>query len=162
MDGASFLTDDEKRAAAGYGPAAGAGGAAKFNPYHDSAGRFTFGPGGGVNPDHEPTPPLGTPDTPPAIPVARRPRGGGPPKLPTPAKPTDAQPQFKNPKPGLTGKEGAKDIPSWAQGQRPLTNENGEAYAKRLLDQKYGSGQWKDGPTSEFNQLKKFGDRNFE
>ncbi len=161
LDGASFLTDDEKRAAAGYGPAAGAGGA-KFNPYHDSAGRFTFAPGGGVNPDHEPTPPLGTPDTPPAIPVAGRPRGGGPPKLPTPAKPTDAQPQFKNPKPGLTGKEGAKDIPSWAQGQRPLTNENGEAYAKRLLDQKYGSREHERGPNSEFNKLKKFGDRNFE
>ena len=47
LDGASFLTDDEKRAAAGYGPRAGGLGQ-KFNPHHDAAGRFTFAPGGGV------------------------------------------------------------------------------------------------------------------
>ncbi len=46
LDGASFLTDDEKRAAAGYGPRTGGVGQ-KFDPHHDEAGRFTFAPGGG-------------------------------------------------------------------------------------------------------------------
>ena len=54
LESASFLTDDEKRAAAGYGPKdvsssapsdSPAGSrrpsAVKFNPYHDDAGRFT-------------------------------------------------------------------------------------------------------------------------
>ena len=36
LDGASFLTDDEKRAAAGYGPRAGGVGQ-KLNPHHDAA-----------------------------------------------------------------------------------------------------------------------------
>jgi Contact-dependent growth inhibition CdiA C-terminal domain len=47
---ASFLTDDEKRAAAGYGVKDTAlATTAKFNPYHDDAGRFTTadGVGGG-------------------------------------------------------------------------------------------------------------------
>jgi Phage portal protein len=175
LDGANFLTVDEKRAAAGYGPMAEAvgGPAPKFNPHHDEAGRFTFAPSGSGNgadpPDQvtTPLPRIGDPAPPRPTPVAGRPRGPvGPPKPPAPptapAKPTDAQPQFKNPKSGLTGKEGSKDIPSWAQGERPLTNENGEAYAKRFLDRKYGAGQYKEGPTSEFNQLKKYGDRNFD
>jgi hypothetical protein len=70
LDGASFLTRDEKRGAAGYAPIGAAEG--KFNPYHDDAGRFTFAPGGGVTP------------------VAGKPRGVGPPKPPPlgePAKP---------------------------------------------------------------------------
>jgi Bacterial CdiA-CT RNAse A domain len=56
LNAATFLTDDEKRAAAGYGAKAeseadGAARtvsvAAKFNPNHDDAGRFTFADGGG-------------------------------------------------------------------------------------------------------------------
>jgi HK97 family phage portal protein len=53
IDKATFLTPNEKRAAVGYGPAAGSdeikGGTVgqKFNPHHDERGRFTFGP----NPD---------------------------------------------------------------------------------------------------------------
>ncbi len=73
LDGASFLTQDEKRAAAGYGPAGAV--VAKFNPYHDPAGRFTSAPGGGGN-------------APEAIPVAGRPRGVGPPKPPPPGVPS--------------------------------------------------------------------------
>ena len=73
LDGASFLTSDEKRAAAGYGPAEAGG--AKFNPYHDSAGRFTFAPGGGVTP------------------VAGKPRGPkGPPAAPPPPAPKPPPP----------------------------------------------------------------------
>ena len=56
LNAATFLTDDEKRAAAGYGAKAEseasgdartASIAAKFNPNHDELGRFTFTDGGG-------------------------------------------------------------------------------------------------------------------
>ena len=40
LEKASFLTDDEKRTAAGYGPKP----ILKFNPNHDDAGRFDFSP----------------------------------------------------------------------------------------------------------------------
>lgn len=63
-------------------------------------------------------------------------------------------------KSGLSGKEGSKDIPSWAQGSGPQGNENGKQYAKRMMDSKYGEGNWS--PSSqEFSQLKKYGDRSF-
>jgi Phage portal protein len=42
LQAATFLTDDEKRAAAGYGPKP----ATKANPFHDDRGRFTFSPDG--------------------------------------------------------------------------------------------------------------------
>ena len=42
LNAAAFLTDDEKRAAAGYPPLPRS---AKFNPYHDEAGRFTTADG---------------------------------------------------------------------------------------------------------------------
>ena len=44
-----------------------------------------------------------------------------------------------------------KDVPSWAQGERPLTTENGHEFAKRLLDDKYGADNYPTGPGSEFN-----------
>ncbi|MEQ1672977.1 MAG: phage portal protein, partial [Hyphomicrobium sp.] len=51
LNAATFLTDDEKRAAAGYGVKGDVQASAKFNPYHDGAGRFTtadgVGSGGG-------------------------------------------------------------------------------------------------------------------
>ena len=57
LDGASFLTDDEKRAEAGYGPRAhGRVGGAKFNNLHDAAGRFDFAPDGGSDKPSDETP----------------------------------------------------------------------------------------------------------
>ncbi len=55
LDAATFLTPNEKRAAAGYDPLADGddGLAAKFNPHHDALGRFTSGPGG-ENDDTDP------------------------------------------------------------------------------------------------------------
>jgi len=73
--------------------------------------------------------------------------------------------QLKRPKKAkTTGKEGAKDCPSWAkQDGGPLHNESGKDYAKRLMDEKYGEGGWADtGPGSEFSQIKKWADRAFE
>ena len=45
---------------------------------------------------------------------------------------------FKEPISRLSGQQGAKDIPSWCQGQRPTIYESGADFAKRLLDEKYG------------------------
>ena len=44
----------------------------------------------------------------------------------------------KKKKAGLSGKEAADDVPSWAKAERPLTTENGRDFAGRLLDDKYG------------------------
>jgi hypothetical protein len=72
------------------------------------------------------------------------------------------QEQYKAPKSGVSGKEGAKDIPSWAKGQRPKVGESGKDFAKRLLDEKYGEGNYEKGAKSEFSKIQKWGDRSFE
>ena len=69
---------------------------------------------------------------------------------------------YKKTKTGLSAKEAANDVPSWAKGQRPLTTENGREFAERLLAEKYGKGNYPTGPGSEFNKIKKWGDRAFE
>jgi len=56
-----------------------------------------------------------------------------------------------------SGKARATDIPSWAAGEKPLGSESGKVFAKRLMDEKYGVGNWKN--SGEFSQLKKYGDR---
>ncbi len=62
--------------------------------------------------------------------------------------------------PRQTGKEAASDIPSWARGIARRVGETPNDYAKRLMDDQYGPGNWK--PTNrEFNQIKKFGERGF-
>jgi hypothetical protein len=33
-------------------------------------------------------------------------------------------------------------IPSWARGKRPYVGENGRDYAKRVMDERYGPGNW--------------------
>ena len=72
------------------------------------------------------------------------------------------QDKYKKPKVKTSAKEGAKDVPSWAKGERPYKNEAGNDFAKRLLDEKYGSGNYRKGPNSEFNQIRKWGDRAWE
>ena len=57
-------------------------------------------------------------------------------------------------------KERATDIPSWAKGEQPLPGESGNDFAERLLNEKYGKGNWKRGPKTEHNKLRKNGDRN--
>jgi RHS repeat-associated protein len=58
-----------------------------------------------------------------------------------------------------SGKERASDTPSWAKGQRPRDGESGKDFAERLLKDKYGPGNFDRGPGSEYNKIKKFGDR---
>lgn len=73
----------------------------------------------------------------------------------------DNDDERKVPKPGVGGKEGAKDVPSWAKGERPKVGESGKDFSDRLLNDKYGNGNYDKGPGSEHNQIKKWGDRSF-
>ena len=58
-----------------------------------------------------------------------------------------------------SGKEKSSDVPSWAKGEKPKEGESGNDFAKRLMDKKYGKGNYKTGPGSEYNKLRKYGDR---
>ena len=70
--------------------------------------------------------------------------------------------EFKIPIEGISGKEGAKNVPSWARGERPYVGENGKEFAKRLCDAKYGAENYNTGPKEAYNQIKKWGDRSFK
>lgn len=71
---------------------------------------------------------------------------------------------FKSRRPG-SAKEKATDVPSWARMDpegRPYVGESGRTFATRLMDKRYGKGNWSGtGPGSDFSLLKKFGDRAF-
>ena len=69
--------------------------------------------------------------------------------------------QFKDTILRVGGKEGAKNPPSWPEGQRPRVGESGKDFAQRLLDEKYGKGNYKKGADSEFSKIQKWGDRSF-
>ncbi|WP_128535601.1 hypothetical protein [Mucilaginibacter gilvus] len=59
-----------------------------------------------------------------------------------------------------SGKDRSTDIPSWAKANKPKEGEAGKDFAKRLLDDQYGEGNWSGtGGGSEFSKLKKYGDR---
>lgn len=68
----------------------------------------------------------------------------------------------KSPKAGISGKDGANDVPSWSKGERPFKGESGKDFADRLMGQKYGNGSYDKGPASEHNKIRKWGDRSFE
>ena len=71
-------------------------------------------------------------------------------------------PEYKQPKSG-SGKEKANNPPGWAKAERPYKNENGKAFAKRMMEKKYGKDyKYETGPDSEYNKIKKYGDRSFE
>ncbi len=68
--------------------------------------------------------------------------------------------------PNQSGKEGATNIPDWARGSPRFRGEDPVAFATRLMNERYGKGQWGQtsesrGPRSEFQRLKKFGQRAF-
>ena len=56
-------------------------------------------------------------------------------------------------------KEKSTDRPSWAKGLRPNSGESGKEFAKRIMDELYGKGNYDKGPRSDYNKLKKWGDR---
>jgi hypothetical protein len=43
-----------------------------------------------------------------------------------------------------------------------MVGESGADFAERLLDEKYGPGIYPRGPGSEYNKIKKWGDRSFK
>lgn len=69
--------------------------------------------------------------------------------------------QYKKPTSG-SGKEKSTDVPKWAKGQKPFKNESGKDFAKRLMDMKYGKGNYRERGNHEFSSIKKWGDRGFE
>jgi RHS repeat-associated protein len=74
-----------------------------------------------------------------------------------------SEPESKTPKANISGKDGAKDVPSWARGYRPYVGESGEKFADRIIKKHYGEDfKYKTGANTEFNKIKKWGDRNFE
>jgi hypothetical protein len=136
LDGASFLTDDEKRAAAGYGPRAGgkSGAAALSRKYRsdqtrDDQGRWVDEGGGD-----------GEPDDPLLIPVAGRTGGPAPPpatpKPPAkdPAKPLKPSEQRLEDilQPG--GKELGESLGRAGDGVRTIDKESFEALRTKLLE----------------------------
>lgn len=70
--------------------------------------------------------------------------------------------EFKEPKSNVSGKDGAKDIPSWGKGKRPYKGESGKQFAERVCTEQYGEGNYTRGPGSEFSKLKKYADRSFK
>lgn len=64
--------------------------------------------------------------------------------------------------PRQSGKEAASDLPSWARGKPRYVGETPTDYAKRLMDEQYGPENWQKGPGSDFNKIKKFGERAFQ
>lgn len=70
---------------------------------------------------------------------------------------SDQSDATKVPVPGVSGKEGAKGVPSWAKGERPKVGESGKSFAGRLLGGKYGKGNYPTGPSSEWSKIRKWG-----
>lgn len=92
--------------------------------------------------------------------------GGEEPALPV-AEEAPRVTEFKRRTAGLTGKEAATDIPSWARNLpdgRPYVGESGIDFATRMMDKQYGAGQWtrEGNQATELSQLRKFADRAFE
>jgi hypothetical protein len=84
-----------------------------------------------------------------------------PPNYPVPPRPIL---RYKEPIPGLSGKEKAKDIPKDFKGMRPLVGESGRQAAERVFNERYGEGNWnlKDPQfRREFGKLQKYFDRGF-
>jgi hypothetical protein len=141
LQATTFLTDDEKRALVGYGPKP-LELAHKYNPDQprDDRGRWEDGGGFGGKIPRDVANPVADGERP-----LREAAGKKPYIVPAP-KPADA-PKDKSPVPGLSGKEGAKDVPSWAKEFKPKVGENGGQFADRILKEKYGNDYGKN-PTS--------------
>ena len=66
--------------------------------------------------------------------------------------------------PNQSGKEGAKNTPSWARGATRHANEDPTQFAWRIMNVRWGEGNWHGVPArmSEFGKILKFGQRAFE
>lgn len=68
--------------------------------------------------------------------------------------------------PHQSGKEGATNIPDWARGFPRFRGEEPGQFAERLMNDRYGRGNWgqtreQRGPGSKYQRIKKFGQRAF-
>jgi|GEM_PF-3277103 len=54
------------------------------------------------------------------------------------------------------------DAPHWAKGHKPRIGEDGKGFAKRLMDAKYGEGNWKKGGGTEYSEIQKWGQTHFK
>jgi len=82
--------------------------------------------------------------------------------MPLLSRPPGVLPRLMERISGQSGKEAASNVPSWAKGVPRRVGETPRDYAKRILDDKYGPGRWEGtGPKSEYNIIKKFGQRAF-
>lgn len=69
---------------------------------------------------------------------------------------TESAPEYKKPVEG-SGKDESSDAPSWVKNDpagRPQVGESGKEFAERLLDKKYGEGNYGKGPGSEYSKIK--------
>ena len=55
-----------------------------------------------------------------------------------------------------TGKEGSTDKPSWVKQEMVDFEKSPQQNAADMLNNKYGPGNWKEGPGSEFSKIKKW------
>ena len=86
------------------------------------------------------------------------------PPRPTPNWASMLEQWKKTPQQSVPKKEIPKikdDAPSWAKGKRPTNEQTPADFAKKLLDDKYGPGNYKKGPASEYSQIKKWAETHF-
>ncbi len=82
-------------------------------------------------------------------------------RMPLSKPPEGVFPRYMERIPRLSGKEGATDIPSWARGARRMLGETPRDFARRLMDDHFGRGNWSE-TGRDFQKLKKFGARSFQ
>ena len=58
-----------------------------------------------------------------------------------------------------SNKEKANDVPTWVKNYKQKPGENGKHFADRVCNDCYGRNNYKKGPGTEYNRIKKWGDR---
>jgi hypothetical protein len=167
LQGTTFLTADEKRALVGYGPKP-AELAHKYSPDQprDDRGRWDDGGGFGGKIPREANPGAGGGQ--PTREAAGKGKFQVAPKTPPAPQPKkgEIEPKYKEPKPGQSGRDAKDDVPDWVrqQKERPGTTEDGNAFAKRMMDWKYPEqvGKHDQGAKSEWSEIKKWADSHFK
>ena len=66
--------------------------------------------------------------------------------------------------PRISGKDEAKDIPSFAERFARMVGERAEDFATRIMNETFGRNGWRGNPLreSEWRKIKKWGERSFE
>jgi hypothetical protein len=160
LQATTFLTDDEKRAAVGYGPKPAAM-AQKYSPDQprDEQGRWTDGGTEVTEGEMVPTAGKQPPKGPPSKQPEPEPTAKGKGKF---QRNPDVAPRDERPDkvrvPGQSKRENKDDVPSFAEGYRPKVGESNDEFAERVLKGNYGKDYAiKDrGADSEFSKIRKW------